>query len=317
MGERMVVPAPFQIGGQQLVDGATDHLDEFVPHPVLRTIDPSRPMVKTAEVSAEVSKKEWKDVRMEGNVEADFVYATLLGKDTIPFGHLSYRPVLLPVKAQSSGMKLLSRMQIQAMGTAHFTRWYEEAQKQWAERRTEKSEVSFPNVEDRLDYQKLLSEQNPAKQFVVLYNARGADSLTCVIDRRDIPDFKVDHSIIKCNGFVADYTTYIYETSKEDEANYLCAVLNSTVVHKGVKGFQPRGKYGKRDIGRRVFQLPIPEFDKSNSDHTRLARLSKQCHQTIKKHVFAKKGFRGMRREAAQSLQNEMKEIDSIVQSML
>jgi SAM-dependent methyltransferase len=290
---------------------------EFVPHPVLRTIDPSRPMVKTAEASAEVSKKEWKDVRIEGNVEAAFVFATLLGKDTIPFGHLSYRPVLLPVKVQSSGMRLLSRTQVQAMGTAHFARWYEEAQKQWAGRRTEKSEVSFPNVEDRLDYQRLLSEQNPAKQFVVLYNARGADSLTCVIDRRNIPDFMVNHSTIKCNGFVADYTTYVYETNDADEAHYLCAVLNSKVVHKGVKGFQPRGKYGKRDIGRRVFQLPIPNFDKSNSDHVKLTGLSKHCHQVITKHGFAKKGFRGMRTEAAGLLQKEMNQIDSIVSSIL
>ena len=66
-----------------------------------------------------------------------------------------------------------------------------------------------------------------------------------------------------------------------------------------------------------MFQLPIPEFDGSKSNHMRLMGLSKQCHQTIEKHMFAKKGFRGMRIEAAQLLRNEMQEIDSIVQSIL
>lgn len=290
---------------------------EFVPHPTMRTIDPLKPLMKTDEVSAEVSKKEWKDIRIEGNVEAEFIYATLLGKDSIPFGHLGFRPVILPVKTMSSGMKLLSYTQIQATGAIHFARWYEEAQEGWVARRTEKSEASFPNVEDRLDYQKLLSNQNPSRRFVVLYNARGADSLTCVIDRREIPSFMVDHSSVKPVGFVADYTTYIYETNDADEAHYLCAILNSEVVHKGVKGFQPQGKYGKRDIGRRVFQLPIPQFIRTDPVHMRLADLSKQCHKTIEDHQFVKKGFRGKRGEAARLLQKETSEIDSLVASIL
>lgn len=114
---------------------------EFVPHPTMRTIDPLKPLVKTAEISAEVSKKEWKDVRIKGNAESEFVYATLLGKDMIPFSHLPFRPVILPIKSLSNRMKILSKVQIQASGAVHFARWYEEAQKNWVERRTEKSEV--------------------------------------------------------------------------------------------------------------------------------------------------------------------------------
>jgi hypothetical protein len=290
---------------------------EFVPHPTLRTIDPSKPLVKTSEKNAEVGKKAWKDIRLQGNVETEFIYATLLGKDTIPFGHLSFRPVVLPAKCMPKGMKLSSKTHVQASGAVHFAHWYEEAQRIWVERRTEKSKTAFPNVEDRLDYQKLLSDQDPSKRFVVLYNARGADSMTCVVDRRNIPSFNIDHSMIKPNGFVADYTTYIYETNNEDEAHYLCAFLNSSVIHLGVKSFQPRGKYGKRDIGRRPFQLSIPRFSRKESNHVKLAELSKNCHQMVKSHSFIKKGFRGMREEACKILENEIKEIDLIVASIL
>lgn len=290
---------------------------EFVPHPTLRTIDPAKPLVKTSEVSAEVSKEAWKDIRLRGNIEADFLYATLLGKDMIPFGHLNFRTIVLPAKPLSNGMKVLSREEVQASGAKHFADWYNEAQIIWADRRTEKSEERFPGVQDRLDYNGLLSDQNPSKRFVVLYNARGADSLTNVIDRKDIPHFIIDHSDIKPAGFVADYTTFIYETNNEDEAHYLCAFLNSKVVHKGVKKFQPRGKYGKRDIGRRVFQLSIPRFSPNDNKHAKLAELSKQCHKSIDSHTFTKKGFRGMRGEASRLLQKEIGEIDSIVTSLL
>ena len=180
---------------------------EFVSHPSLRTIDPLKPLVKTSEKNAAVSKKEWKDIRLKGNVENEFIYATLLGKDTIPFGHLNYRPIVLPVSFRARKISVLSKAIVEAKGVVHFAKWYEESQKIWIERRTEKSDVSFPNVEDRLNYQKLLSCQDPSKKFIVLYNARGANAMTCVVDRSKIPNFEFDHSSVEPKGFEADYTT--------------------------------------------------------------------------------------------------------------
>ena len=290
---------------------------EFVLHPTLRTIDPSKPLVKTSEKNAEVSKKEWRDIRLNGNVEKEFIFATLLGKDTIPFGHLDFRPIVLPVECSSTRMQVISKTRVQNNGAVHFAAWYEKAQKNWVERRTEKSTISFPNVEDRLNYQNLLSDQDPSKRFVVLYNARGADSMTCVVDRSNILDFEVDHSNVKPVSFIADYTTYIFETNDEDEAHYLCALLNSNIVHKAVKGFQPRGKYGKRDIGRRPFQLSLPKFSRIEASHMKLVELSKQSHQKIRDHKFVKKGFRGMRGEASILLANEFNQINSVVISLL
>ncbi len=290
---------------------------EFIPHPSLRTIDPLKPLVKTSEKNASVSKKEWKDIRLQGNVENEFIYATLLGKDTIPFGHLDFRPVVLPINFRVRKINVLSKAIVEAKGAFHFAGWYERSQKIWIERRTEKSTASFPNVEDRLNYQNLLSIQDPSKKFIVLYNARGANSLTCVVDRCKLPNFIFDHSSVEPKGFVADYTTYTFETNDEEEAHYLCSFLNSRVIHKRVKSFQPRGKYGKRDIGRRPFKLSIPKFSRKKQTHIRLSQLSKQSHQIIIGHTFTKKGFRGMRNEATALLKTKIDEIDSIVDSIL
>ncbi|MGH9979339.1 MAG: hypothetical protein ACRD8Z_26420 [Nitrososphaeraceae archaeon] len=54
----------------------------------------------------------------------------------------------------------------------------------------------------------------------------------------------------------------------------MSAILNSSVSNKSVKPFQPRGHYGKRDIGIRPFMMPIPKFDSTNETHINLAKLS-------------------------------------------
>src|SRR5208283_1324801 len=59
---------------------------EFDIHPTLKTFNVTQPLMKTDSKEAEVAKKEWKDILLRGNVEANFVYDTLLGKDLIPFG---------------------------------------------------------------------------------------------------------------------------------------------------------------------------------------------------------------------------------------
>ena len=290
---------------------------EFALHPTLRTINPSKPLVRTSEIAAKVSKKEWRDIRMQGNVEAEFIFATLLGKDMIPFGHLPFRPLMLPIERLSNGFRMLDEEKLRMRGASDAAKWFHTAQQYWVDRRTDKSEESFPSVIDRLDYQRLLSEQNPAQRYLVSYNARGADSLACVIDRKQLPPFSVDHSTIYPACFVVDYTTYMFETNNAEEAHYLCAILNSTPIHKEVKPFQPRGLYGKRDVGRRVFMLPIPKFDKDNADHKKLAKLSKQCHKSLENLKFSKKGFRGMRNEAALVLKTKIEEINTMTETII
>jgi hypothetical protein len=94
-------------------------------------------------------------------------------------------------------------------------------------------------------------------------------------------------------------------------------VLNSSIVNQKVKGFQPRGNYGYRDIARRPFMLHIPKFDPEIADHLALASLSDTSHDIVAKHHFIKKGFKAMRNEALRILSENLKEIDAIVQKLL
>jgi hypothetical protein len=167
------------------------------------------------------------------------------------------------------------------------------------------------------NHNKLLTNQDPEKRYVVIYNARGANAVAHVLDKFKLPKFKIDSSGIKPKMFVADYTAFCYETNVISEAHYLSSVLNSSVVNKKVKGFQPRGNYGYRDIGRRPLMLHIPKFNSTLPDHLALVSLSTKCHDMIVKHNFEKKGFKGMRNEASKLLSENIREIDTIVQSLL
>jgi len=99
-----------------------------------------------------------------------------------------------------------------------------------------------------------------------------------------------------------------------DEAHYLCAMLQSSVVRQAVNRIQPRGKKGARVITDRPLQLPIPDFitDEKASDMSKqgisdsdieylrdlqleLTRLSMELHdkvqELLKKYVHGKYGI--------------------------
>jgi SAM-dependent methyltransferase len=72
-------------------------------------------------------------------------------------------------------------------------------------------------------------------------------------------------------------TTAFIAASNEEEAHYLCAVLNSPAVREFVKSFSSAG----RGFGTpwAIGQVRIPRFDSLNPLHCELAALSKELHQ--------------------------------------
>ncbi len=291
---------------------------DFKVHPTLG-INTSKPAVKTSEEVIKAAKDQWKDVTLEGNIESDFIYATLLGGDIIPFGFVKLRPIVVPCKALATQYKLLDVEELRNSGYTGIAEWLDSVQKAWEEGSTEKSKERFSRVIERLNYQQLLTIQNPSKRYVLLYNTSGTDLVSCVVDKPSLQNFKVLGAEIKPKGFVAEAKTYFYETDDGNEAHYVCAALNSTIVNEGIKPLQTRGLFGERDIHRRPFMLPIPKFDPNNSVHLRLAELSKICHEKVAKAKvrFTGKSVASLRRQARETVKEELKEIDELVSKLL
>jgi hypothetical protein len=71
-------------------------------------------------------------------------------------------------------------------------------------------------------------------------------------------------------------TTSLFATEKEDEAHYLCAILNSTPVRKFIKSYSSAGRgFGAPSVMEHV---GLPKFDPKNKTHRKLADISKKCH---------------------------------------
>ncbi len=268
--------------------------------------------VKTSEEIFRLVKYPYK-VELKGKVESKFVYATVLAWEIIPFGYVKMRPVILPIQPNSNSFKLYD---IDALeGFLGITEWFKKAQKIWEEKRTEKSKKRFPRLIDRLNYNELLTSQNPSKRYIVLYNATGTNVVSCVVDRLSLPNFEISNGEIKPRNFVVDVKTWFYETSEKMEAYYLCAILNSEIINILIKPLQPRGLFGARAIHRRPLFFQIPKFDKNEKLHIELAKIGELCDRKIKQNKLIKKN--NMRSYLRNYLEKEMVRINKLVSILL
>lgn len=289
---------------------------DFAVHEMLG-INISTPLVRTSDEAVEEAKVPWKDISLEGNVEAEFIYATLLGKDIVPFGYVKLRPVILPIEPTGTGYRLLDVDGLRRRGFTHMAKWLEKAQKFWEKNATERSLKDYPRIISWLDYMGKLSSQNPSKRYIVLYNASGTNIASCVVDKQSLPDFKVLKAKVKPRGFIVYSKSFFYETNDMDEAYYICAVLNSNVINDAIKPFQPRGLWGEREIQRRPFMFPIRRFDRNSKLHVSLAELGKACHAKVFSIELIERSAAGLRKKAKEAVKNELKEIDKLVLRLL
>jgi len=118
---------------------------DFRAHPTLG-IDASKPAIKTSEEAVKAAKDQWKGVALEGNVESEFIYATLLGGDIVPFGFTRLRPLAIPCKASAEQHRLFDVEELRSAGYVEMAKWLDNAQKAWESSRTKKSKERFGRV---------------------------------------------------------------------------------------------------------------------------------------------------------------------------
>jgi len=281
-------------------------------HPILG-FDPSLPYVSTTERAQKEAKPAYKGLRLEGNIEKDFLYATLLSTDIIPFGRLDFRLVVLPILLSGKHFKLLNAADARSQGFLNLANWLEEAQSEWEERRGEKAEKM--NVQEWLDYRRKLSNQNRLAQYKVLYPTSATYLCGCVVKDKPI-SIEVEGQSIEIQGFVAESKTYYFDTDNKEEAYYLATVLNSPTVDELLKPMQSRGLWGPRDIHKKVLEIPIPQYSSSDENHKALSQLGEQCTQKVEQllpQLTKSRSIGHTRRLIKAELKEELEQIDEIV----
>jgi len=282
-------------------------------------LDPSFPPLETAERARKLAKDPYKELVMKGNVESQFLYATLLSTDLLPFGHLDYRLVVLPIEPSGKGYKIVTANTARDKGFLHLAQWLEKAQEEWEKRRGSKAEGI--SAIEWLDYRRKLTAQNTQAKYRVLYNTSGTYLTACIVESKPIK-FDINEQKIRARGFIADTKTYYLETDIGDEAFYLDATLNAPVIDRLIKPMQSRGQFGPRDIHKKVLELPIPRFDASDSRHLHLAELGRECSEKVADWIKAGgpgkiRSIGKLRAMVREMLAEELKEIDERVKKIM
>ncbi len=265
-------------------------------------------------------------------VEKEFIYGVLTSAEVLPFAHLLPNIAVLPIKPKGEGYELLTKDLALRKGYKHLAKWLEEAEKIWNKVRGAKREKL--SLYERINYQRLLTTQSSRARYRVVY-LRSATYLAACIVKNEAIDVKTDAGIIKINGVLINDTLYRYDTDREDEAYYLVAVLNSSVLDKLIKPVQSRGQFGPRDIHKKPLEFPIPKYNPNNDIHRRLSELGKKATRKVYEllpNILRKFGYdvklrqrgflmpqevgrvRGVVRSEIQDLINE---IDSLVKTLL
>jgi hypothetical protein len=81
---------------------------------------------------------------------------------------------------------------------------------------------------------------------------------------------------------VIDHKLYWATVTSEAEAHYLCAILNAVTTTMRVRPLMSFGK-DERDVDKYVWQLPIPEYERTDPTHVALAALGKRAEALVAK----------------------------------
>lgn len=269
------------------------------------------------------TKLPWKNIALEGNIENECIYATLIGKDILPFGYKRLRPIVMPLVLEDNKFILMKSSQDAAdKGYANLALYLEQAEKAWFETAKKDADgnlnIKSPYV--RLDYpQRNLTRQTPTGKFKVLYTAATTFLTSCVVRPDDPLIIRVEKKDIQLKAFIAESKTYVLETDNEMEAYYLCAILNSKLVDEWIKPLQNKGDWGERDIHKRPLLLPFPSYDGTNPIHSSIVKISRDCRDKVFSNLdkTKSKSIGRDRRVIRDLLKDEMEQLNELVTSIV
>ena len=210
--------------------------------------NPELPLVRGR--TGRLDKDPWSRVDPpEGVVEVRFLRRVLLGESIAPFRVLNPFLGVIPWNGETGG--LMDSRLAGREGFPGLSQWLAGTEQLWD--RHKKNDRSHG---DWVNYHGKLASQFPIAPIRVAYPKSGTNLMAAVVED--------DRAII-------DHSLYWAAFGSREEAQYLCAVLNSEALRSRIEEYQSRGQWGSRHFDLYVFNAPIPVFDGSNPLHRDLA----------------------------------------------
>lgn len=239
-------------------------------------------------------KMPWKAVRStSGTVEASSVFPTHLGSTILPYRPLDPWHAVLPIVNNQLNEDDLP---------PGADRWWDDVNDLWAEHRSPKD--TKPLLEARHNYFQQLDAQLPLGGPRVVYSASGNQVAAAVVSG----DVVIEHKL------------YWAPASSAEEADYLCAILNSETLRERTEAYQSRGLFGPKDFDKYVFVNPIPTFDATDATHAAMVALGQRAAKLAAAVVLDEKAdFKKLRGLIRLALRNDgvAAEIDVAVAALL
>lgn len=272
--------------------------------------------IKTSDAVQPDAKAPWKGLDFTGRIESQFVFRTALSKCIFPFNLYKPELVVLPVTINEERaikkIKIHTASELRKQGFLNASKWFGDTERIWDLQKTEKSKAMSAN--DRIDFQRGLTEQNLNAKYLVLYNASAKDANATVVER---PSLDLE--------FFVESVAYVLYTDNENEAYFLTSILNSAAPNEMMKDFQAKGLFGARHVHKKILDIYFPKYDEANKTHRQLATLSKACHakaaQYVKdntpQQVLSAIHLGRIRVAIKKHLATEMEEIDRLVKKII
>jgi hypothetical protein len=216
-----------------------------------------------------LDKQPWTSVEPpEGSVERAFLRRIALGESVAPYRTLDLATGVVPMEDGA----ILTSASADAHGHRGLGAWLRDAEAKWNEH-SNKGAGGTPRVtlaQSLNHLQKLTAQANRAP-VRVLYTKAGTRLSACWLEDDDV---------------VVDHKAYWSAANSLDEAAYVAAILNTSVVLDRVKDLQPVGQRDPRDFDNLVWTLPIPEFDAAEALHRDLAAAALHAAEVAERVVL-------------------------------
>jgi hypothetical protein len=176
-----------------------------------------------------------------------------LGESVAPYCTLGFVTGVVPMEDSS----VLTSDSADARGYRGLAAWLRDAEAKWNEHSNKAADGS-PRVTlaQSLNHLQKLTAQALRAPIRVLYTKAGTRLSACWLEDDDV---------------IIDHKAYWSAAHSLEEAAFVTAVLNTSIVLDRVKDLQPVGQRDPRDFDNLVWTLPIPEFDANDAVHTDLA----------------------------------------------
>jgi hypothetical protein len=201
-------------------------------------------------------KKPYKDLpSLEGVIETEFMRPIYSGENLLPYRVVAPLQAIIPCSTSA----LLNEREIDQY--PGLSSWWSKAEDLWEKHKAAATKLT---LFEQLDYHAKMSKQLPVATSRVIYNASGMHLVAAKVDNH--------RAIISKSLYWAAFR-------EENEADYLCAILNSAATSDLLRPYMSYGK-DERHVDKHLWQLPITDYDPEDHMHLELVTLSREATET-------------------------------------